>query len=272
MPPASMKSRQTWITVGTAVVSFALGIMAAPSLSRPEEDVAPQIRQTKATSPPPSPEQTEYPGTAGTRSGSAERDERKQSGPRMSIPLATISEVIRQQQVSTSFNWLDFGVEKSLTLLGASEEEKKDVLDHLRRLATEILEEEKKHLEIIQNDPTEIRVDNRSMEPFARAIIRQAQDGIRARLPGDMAEVLVTSIDWDKYYPTDDKSIPSLTVARDRHGKLQAWIKTESGGSAFDMDSKYLDDGTPIPADEIFPEGRWKPFLKGLTLLPRNGE
>ncbi|RYD20064.1 MAG: hypothetical protein EOP88_16525 [Verrucomicrobiaceae bacterium] len=268
-----MKARQTWITVGTAVVSFALGIMAAPSLRKPEGHVAPQIRQTKSTSPAPSPERTEDPDTAGTRSGSADRGGRKQSsGPRMSIPLTTISEVIRQQQVSTSFNWLDFGVEKSLTLLGATEEEKKDVLDHLSRLEAEILEEEKKHLKMIQTDPTEIRVDNRSMEEFARAITRQAQDGIRARLPGDMAEVLVTSIDWDKYYPTDDKSIPSLTIVRNQEGKLQAWIRTEAGGGAFNLDSKYPDDGTPIPADEIFPEGRWKPFLKGLTLLPRNGE
>ena len=40
-------------------------------------------------------------------------------------------------------------------------------------------------------------------------------------------------------------------------------------------DSKYKDDGTPIPADEVFLDlhkGHWKPFLKGLTLLPKEQE
>ena len=51
---------------------------------------------------------------------------------------------------------------------------------------------------------------------------------------------------------------------------MTAWTSESSGGNGYPVTSKFADDGTPIPADEAIPDDRWKPFLKGLYLLPQN--
>lgn len=49
---------------------------------------------------------------------------------------------------------------------------------------------------------------------------------------------------------------------------MNAMVMTGFGGCG-GMVHGYVDDGTPIPAGQVF-DDRWKPYLKGLTLLPQN--
>jgi hypothetical protein len=65
----------------------------------------------------------------------AKRDEKKKpSEPRISLPLTTIAEMIREKSKSDfEFRDLQEEMENSLTLLGASEREKNDVLELLKK-------------------------------------------------------------------------------------------------------------------------------------------
>jgi len=129
--------------------------------------------------------------------------------------------------------------------------------------------EEKSRLKAIQVDETKIRLDTRGMEAPAQAIVQRMQNDIRTILPPDLADILLSSTSWDYYYSTDERFFPTLTVSRQAAGWLRGGENGETWERRFRIDSNFADDGTPLPADQIF-DDRWKPFLKGLTLLPRN--
>ncbi|MBC8127342.1 MAG: hypothetical protein H8M99_09410, partial [Gloeobacteraceae cyanobacterium ES-bin-144] len=59
-----------------------------------------------------------------------------------------------------------------------------------------------------------------------------------------------------------------LEITRGVKGKVTAWENSDGGGTGRGIDDEFKDDGTPLPADRIF-EDRWKPFLKGVTILPK---
>ena len=265
-----MKSRQIWIIAGTAIVSFALGLIVAPSLRKPAAGSVAAIRQTKSNgrsaSAIGSGDAEEFPGR--TRTGATD-EKKKPSEPRISIPITTVPKIIREQQASSRFNFLGSGMEKVLPLLGASELEANDIKTLLKRVESEILTEEKKHLNVIQADETQIRLDNSTMKDFSAGIVQRTQDGIRSILPADLAEVLISSFTWDQFYPTDELYFPTLNITRSRAGQMTARASDIGVGFGYPVDPKFTDDGTPIPADQVFPD-RWKPFLKGLTLLPQN--
>ena len=163
-------------------------------------------------------------------------------------------------------------MEQSLTLLGASEREKNDVLDLLKKTESEIHAEEKKRLKVVQTEDTVIRLDNRSMEAFSKTLAPKIQEGIRASLPADLADVLISSSHWDQLYPTGENSFPTFTISRDSKGNMIANIQQASRGTGMSLASGFENDGKPIPADQVFHEEQWKPFLKGLTLLPKDVE
>jgi hypothetical protein len=181
-----------------------------------------------------------------------------------------VARIVKEQQVFTGLKYLSTGVEKALPLLGASEQEAADVLALINRLESEIYAEEKKHLKIFEADGTVIRFDNSSMKVPVQAISQRTQDGIRAILPAELSEVLISSVSWQKLYMTNEASFPTLNIERSSSGRMTAWARDANGGSGDTVDPKFKDDGTPIPAAEVFKDDRWKPFLKGLTLLPQN--
>lgn len=158
----------------------------------------------------------------------------------------------------------------SLMLLGTSEREKNDVLELLEKAESELHAEERKLVKVVQTDASEIRLDNRAMEVPSKKICLQIQDGIRAFLPAELAEVLISATEWDRIYPTGEKAGPAFTIRRMGDGSLFQYLSEPWRSISTEADSKFKDDGTPIPADEVFQGERWKPFLKGLTLLPKN--
>jgi hypothetical protein len=266
-----MKSRQQWITAGTAVVSFALGAVLAPTLRKSVNISASESQVTRSSARPPSESQADNPkeGTPRPRLGNRE-EKKKNTEPRISIPLASVAKVIREQRYSSHFSRLDYQMARALPLLGATEQETSDIKTLLKQAESDIYAAEKTHLKAIQTDASQIQLDNSSMKSVSKVIAQKTQDGIRSSLPPDLAEVLISSVDWNEIYPTDEKSYPTLTITRSTSGKMTVWIRDSDSGTGYPIDPKFADDGTAIPADEALPDDRWRPFLKGLTLLPQN--
>jgi hypothetical protein len=270
-----MKHHLVWTHAGTAIVSLALGWALTPKSSPSQGETANSSRATKNGHSISSSNQAGGVEGAIGRTQVGKRDEKKKSSePRISLPTTTIAEMIRGEKIRHSHDFQDFqrGMEQSLTLLGTSEREKNDILNLLKKIESEIHAEEKKRLKAVQTDGTEIRLDNRAMEAFSKTLAPKIQEGIRASLPADLADVLIASSHWDQLYPTGESSFPTFTIARDSKGNMMAKVQQGSGGAGRSLDSELLDDNTPIPADQIFHEEQWKPFLKGLTLLPKDQE
>ncbi len=196
------------------------------------------------------------------------REEKKKPGePRISIPSRNVEKTIRTLHPISSFDNFG-GMKDALALVGASEQQTGEVMALLDRAKSEILSEEKNHLKAIQTDDTRIRLDTQGMEAPAKVIVQQLQNDIRATLPPDLAAILVSNTAWNQYYRTDENLYPTLTISRGTSG-LWGSEDGKSWERRFRVDPKFPDDGTPIPADQVF-DDRWKPFLKGLTLLPQN--
>ena len=270
-----MKHHLALTHAGTAIVSFALGWALTPKSSPSQGETANSSRAIKNSHSISSSNQAgELEETIG-RNRVAKRDEKKKSSePRISLPTTTIADMIRGEKTRYSHDFQDFqhDMEQSLALLGTSERQKNDVLELLKKTESEIHAEEKKRLKAVQTDETEIRLDNRAMEAFSKTIAPKIQEGIRASLPADLADLLISSSHWDQLYPTGEASFPTFTIARALQGGMIAKFQQASRGTGTSLDSGSLDGDTPIPADQVFHDERWKPFLKGLTLLPKDDE
>ena len=269
-----MRHQLAWTHTSTATVSFALGWALTLKWNPSQDHSVTGTQSANFKTSISTSSQADASEETTVRTRVAKRDEtNKSSEPRISIPLSTITKTIRDKLDNYfSFQNLQSEMAESLTLLGTSERAKNEILELLKKTESEIYIEEKKLLKVVQTDGSEIHLDNRAMEPFSKRIALQIQDGIRASLPADFADVLISSTQWDKLYPTGEKSFPVFTITRELNGKMTAWVRQSTGGSGTGLNSKYLDDGTPIAADEVFEEERWKPFLKGLTLLPKDEE
>lgn len=264
-----MKSRQIRITAATAIVSFVLGIAFASSWRKPDAGSVAGNRQTKPGDRSPSanlPDNAEeIPGR--TRVGKRE-EKKKPSEPRISVPLSLVAKSLKGQHIDPNIMAPFNGIDKALPILGATEAQETEIKNSLRKAKDEILVAEKTQIKVIQADDTQIRLDNSAMKSLADSVTRRFQDDIRATLPSDTAELMISSIDWDRFYPTDEKSYPRLHIVRSTSGQMSGWV-TIVDSSFGNPVHGFGDDGTPIPADQVF-DDRWKPFLKGLTLLPQN--
>ena len=110
------------------------------------------------------------------------------------------------------------------------------------------------------------------MGTFSKTLAPKIQEGIRASLRADLADVLISSTKWDQLYPTGGNSFPTFTITRSLTGRMTAWVRQFSGGRGSSVGQEFPEDGTPIPADQVFKDERWNSFLKGLTLLPKDEE
>ena len=267
-----MKHRLLWTHATTATVSFTLCWALTPK-SSPSRGVATAAAQSANSSfSISSSSQADASEETTVRTRVAKRDEKKKpSELKVSIPLSTIAEMIREKSKGDfDFQKLQNEMENSLTLLGASEREKNDVLKLLEDVRSEIYAEGIKRIKPVQTSASEIHLDNRAMEAYSKTIAPKIQEGIRAALPADLADVLISSTQWDKLYPTGEKSFPVFTITRKPNGGMSVSFRQPNCSMSMMVDSKFLDDGTPIPVDELFPGWFPKPFLKGFTLLPKD--
>ena len=268
-----MKYRLLWTQAATATVSFALCWVLTPK-SAPSQGAAATAQSVHSGSSISSSSQSDASAETIVRTRVATRDEKKTPAePRVSLPLATIAGMIREKSKDNfDFCSLRDGMKNSLSLLGVSDREKSDVLELLKNVEAEIHAEEKNLIRVVQIDASEIRLDNQAMEGFSKTIAPKIQDGIRASLPADLAEVLISSTEWDRIYPTGEDNFPVFTITRAHNGGLKANMYQSARGFKIGIEPKFKDDGTPIPVNEAFRGERLNPLLKGLTLLPKDEE
>lgn len=187
-------------------------------------------------------------------------EDKKPREARVSIPLRTVVEILKKGEMSytSQFDCLQSCMENALILLGATEREQEDIKNLIQTSKSGILAAEQSHLKLGEVAADVIYLETSGMRGPADEIIGHTKDGIRAALPQDLAESLIESIDWAKYYPIDAHS--RLEIIRGSKGDLMAWEKNSNRGSGIPIDRGFKDDGTPLPVDQIFPD-RWKPFI-----------
>lgn len=264
-----MKTRQIWILAGTAVISFALGIAFASSFKKPAKEPVSAIREGKSSGGSFSSSSSEREEETATRTRVGRREEKKKtSEARISVPVSSVAKIIKGLQFDSNIMAPFNGVDRAFPFLGVTETEDAELKASLKRSKDELLAAEKRFIKVHQTDQNQIQMDNRSMRDVAEAVSQRLQTDIRSNLPSDTAEILISSINWEQFYATDAKNFPTLTIIRQTSSRITAMEMIGGGGHGTQV-LNFADDGTPIPADQVF-DDRWKPFLKGLTLLPQD--
>lgn len=205
-----------------------------------------------------------------TRTRAQERAaDRKPKEPRVSIPVKSLVEGLKKSELSYSsqFDCLEDCMDKTLILLGTTTKEQEEVRNLIQNSKAEILAAEQSHLKLGDVTADVVHMDTSGMRGPVEEIIGKTKSGIRDALPNDLADCLIQSISWDKYYPVD--AYTRLEIDRDPSGRLMAWVRNSQRGSGSVVNNHFKDDGTPLPTDQIFPD-RWKPLLKGVAILPKD--
>ena len=269
-----MKHRLLWTHAATATVGFALCWALTPKLNPSQEAATAAAQAANSSSSNSTSSQAAPSEEATSRTRVAKRDEKKKPSERsVTLPLAKIAGIIRERsQGDFDFQKLQDEMESSLTLLGASEREKNDIHKLLKDIGSEISAEGIRLLKPFQFNESEIRFDNRAMKPFSKTIAPKIQEGIRASLSADLADVLISSTQWDKLYPTGEESFPAFSITRKPEGILALSWRERVSSNARSIDKNFIDDGTPISLADLIPNGHSIPSLKGLTLLPKDDE
>ena len=270
-----MKPSQFTIPVVTGALGLALGLALPSSFRKPEgaaisESSARKLKSGNHADAGSAPAEVGAKTAVRTRARDRGED-KKPKEPRVSIPLKTLVQILKNNDFSytSEFDSLDHAMGKALVLLGATETEQDNIKKVIQTSKSEILAAEKTHVKLGEVSSDLIQMDMSGMRGPAEEIAGRTKDGIRAALPADLAEGLISAINWKKYYPVDDKSFTRLEITRGRSGKLTAWERSSNGGMGHSLDAEFQDDGTPLPAERIFND-RWKPFLKGVTILPKD--
>lgn len=259
----------------TGAIGLALGLALAPGFRTEDAKTSesPGRKFNNGNAAEAASTDTEVDAKTTVRSRPRDREEaQKNREPRVSIPLKSIVGILKKEfNYSSDFDSLENSMEKALVLLGATPVEKEEVLKLVKTSESEIFAAEKNHMKLGEVTTDLIKIDMSGMRGPAEEIAGRTKDGIRATLPADLAEGLISAIKWEEYYPTDEKSFTQLKITRGRSDRLTAWEMQGGGGMGSGLDHEFKDDGTPLPAEKIFKD-RWKPFLKGVTILPKDEE
>jgi hypothetical protein len=271
-----MKSRQLWIIASTALLSFVLGIVVAPAWRKsPEQRLvtneAASSNRTSRSNQLDDPNSVDTTHKTRVRNRDESTDSKKSSEQMISIPLNSVAEAIKDKlEGNSGFEELvAYGIKDPLSRLGVSSEERERILTLFKETQSKIHAEEKKQIKLIRFDSTTIELSKSLMRPFVSNFIEQTQIGIRSILNTDLANALISSVEWDGFYRIDGEGKTTFTITRNSSGMLYAQIDESYKRTASSLGSNIADYGTPIPADQAFGD-RWKPLLKGLTLLPQD--
>ncbi|WP_367874369.1 hypothetical protein [Luteolibacter sp. Populi] len=174
-----------------------------------------------------------------------------------------------------------FGKEKvneALTLLDATDAERDEVLSIFERAGANIQKAEMANLRVKEVAPHEVVLDATRVREPVKEVLGQMRSELGAAMDGPRGQALVESIAWDYAHPTqaaavDPNGVPApgpapyrLQIVRS-HGQLMARCHTERGWTSYPLPAKYVDDGSAIPAGEVFGE-RWKSITSGVSLVP----
>lgn len=197
-------------------------------------------------------------------------------GPRVSIPIKEIGRIIQNELRFAEFDHLEGRMEKILTLLGATKAERDGLINIIQKAESEILAAEKTHIKLGESTKDSIQLDRRAMREPVEQITSQIKNGIRSTLNAELAEALISNMDWTKYYNIDERPFIEMKVTRNTSGKLRASVENFSMTYySYNLDSvEFKDDGNPLPAERVFADhqlkDRFTPLLKGMFILPKD--
>lgn len=299
-----MKPSQFILPLSSAALGLALGVFS-PSLFRESADSATSSESTTAH------KKADWATRHRTNNTSDLKatNEKKTEAQRVPVSLKTVGPILKEKfKFDSKFDELTYPMEVSLPILGATEMEKAQVMELIRKTEAEILTAEKTHLKLGEVTKDSIQLDRRGMREPVEQITKRMQDEIRTILPNDLANALISGVDWTQFYNIDDTPIVTLEVVRrkidpnlleavlndprmneledSKRKALSELIRTsreaptyqlysqvrlgnEASGMGLDL-SIFKDDGTPLPAELSFGD-RWKPHIKGLSILPIDG-
>ncbi len=176
----------------------------------------------------------------------------------------------------------DEQISRTLGLLGASTEECGAVISALDQANKDLQAAERKQIKVVSASGTGVTLDLSGMTKPAAEIIARTRESVRSALPPNIGELTVEAIDWETLYfngaadpmpvnqaaSTDgtDSSRANFTIERS-DGKITTHFTNGSSTTKGEIPADFPDDGTPLPADELFGE-RWAPYLKGVMLSP----
>ena len=259
-----MKHKRNWLAISglLCAVSFAAGYALASRNDKVYQDA----NETSAIV---------QDGIVDTRPNapiSAPRERPQRSSPkprelRVSIPIKSVIEILQKGQFSYGdFEKMERLMNEALTLLGATEGEREKIFGLLGRTKWELYAAERQNLKAIVSD-VGVTFEMESMYSAAATIVERMQQDMRTVLPSDLAEALITSINWQRFYYNSSSALkaPELRIVLRSDGLVTSI--TSPGDTRFARVSGYPDDGSAIPAAEVFPE-RWVPFLSGVSLVP----
>lgn len=206
------------------------------------------------------------------RTKSAERTALpKHSEPRISIPVSSVVSILNSRPAhQCGFENYEQSMGEALTLLGASNDEKSQVMELMAQTKNDLLLTERSILKAKVVNDFEVGIDLSKMNQAAAAIIERTQSGLKSILPSDIGDAVVTSINWNNFYRSDlagDSGKVTFKITRDPDGKLNYRMNFANGSAIMGASEGLYDDGLAIHADEVFPE-RWRPLLAGVELLP----
>ena len=191
-----------------------------------------------------------------------------ETGPKIPISKTKVEQILSRQIGHLPFYHLAQYMGPSLGLLGATEDETKSVMDAVARANEEILAEERRSVVIKEQTGTTLRLDLHGMKEPLEGIRSRLTEDIGQALPAESAQMLLGAIRWNHFYPEDQMDV-AFTIERNKKlGNLQPmgrFYGYRDGIGA--VRPPYKDDGTPIPADQVF-QKRWAGLLAGQTLLP----
>jgi len=264
-----MKLRYYLGLLGTAAGGFAIGRISATSPLAPAPGPEASIHQSPLKSEASAEHVTEAAAATRRKERSGERSPSRE--PRVSVPLASISAILKESQFSyCDFNDINRKMPDALIMLGASPKEKEAALAVMTGVHDAMIAAEKDHLKVSKSDSSGVTLDMTGMAEPSLQIAEKARQGLRDTLPADVAETLIGSIDWNRFYFQGTSTETSFKISRNANGSLSATTVTgsRSHGSGLKPE-EYPDDGTPIPAEAVF-DKRWAPFLEDALLLPVN--
>ena len=248
------------------VAGFAAGRLSNSGGSSP----VPEVRRQLTDLPIEPTTHSSTPPEAAPHSAKTPRPDRQPSGPRVSLPLSVVVESLREKQFQQKgFQSVIYNLPGALTLLGAREDEREAVVGMMNDIKKQILAEEKRCAKVTSVSETELVLDQRGMLEPMKQITKEAQEGIRAHLPKDIADSLIGAIEWDYFYTGGPKEpITTFRIERTPRGMF-AQMSYQGGGTGFLLTpDRFPDNGTPISLRDAFFDDRWTPFLGDHKLLP----
>lgn len=191
---------------------------------------------------------------------------------RVSIPLSAIVPILKTQTFSQGdFMSLGGSMETALTMLGATEAERRQVQSLVKNTRERILGEEKNRIKVERADASGVRLDLTEMREVAMGIAGELQEGLRGALKPETADALVESVDWKNfygYYKEGKPFINEFVLEREPGGRLLATHRYVSGYHSRHVQAADMPgDGKPADVSKYF-DKRWESYLKGVEMLP----